>query len=85
MRTIEQKLNAPSGWEVRGNIAKLTDDAKTSLGAAQHYLEEKNWAAMLLEIEDALREMDELKRSLEANGWTCNIVAKSAASGTVTK
>lgn len=79
MRTIEQKLNAPSGWEVRGNVATLTEDARCSLSAAQHYLEQKNWAAMLTEIEDALREMDELKRSLEANGWTCNIVAKASA------
>lgn len=84
MRTLEQKLNAPSGWELRGNISKLADDAKCSLGAAEHYLAEKNWPAMLTEIEDALREMDELKRSLEANGWTCCIVAKSASSSPAT-
>lgn len=79
MRTIEQKLNAPSGWELRGEIQQLTEDARSSLSAAQHYFDNKDWPAMLTEIEDALREMDQLKRSLEAGGWTCNIVARSSA------
>lgn len=63
---ITAKLKAPSGWRLRNDSELLLDGIQTDIGAALSHHEKKQWANMLVCIEDAAAGMVKLRAALQA-------------------
>jgi len=63
-RRIALLLERIGNWRARKKIGTLTERARCSFSAAQTYEEDKDYKAMLLEIEEGIEEAEELKRYL---------------------
>ena len=54
-------LERTGGWRARKKIGTLIERARCSFSAAQTYEEDKDYKAMLLEIEEGINEAEDLK------------------------
>lgn len=63
---ITAKLKAPSGWRLRNDSELLLESIQTDVGAALGHHERKQWANMIVCIEDAASGMVKLRAALQA-------------------
>lgn len=67
---ITARLKRPSGWKLRGDLELLLDTLQTDVGAAIGHMEKKQWANMLVCIEDAHTGIAKLMDRLRAPART---------------
>lgn len=63
---ITEKLKLPSGWKLRADTELILESIQTDVGAALSHHEKKQWANMLVCIEDAAAGMVKLRAALQS-------------------